>query len=292
MGRPQAGPHPGLAPGKQDRPQARSLMRRANPGEEVRWQCPFCELAIPTALAVTRDKSYLMREKHRQTDHPRFAAGDTQCGNATASMSSLCKKPGWAGILVLRWVSFFLDRPEAASSGGLIFFSSWTVWALPVATTSTAGRSPHARPVTVINFHGQASDSFLAGRAAAALVGPHWGPQHAGPAVRPTSGATSSFWTTAVVAATRLKATLVVLSTSGSPTVSSGLLTAQIQGPADHDLVLYDLDWTPPPVTWIWQPVPRLTTSFDDDHSHWDHHWGLARPSFDAAIAAGDVNTA
>ena len=39
-------------------------------GEEIRWKCPCCELAITAAMGVTGDQSYAMRERHRLAEHP------------------------------------------------------------------------------------------------------------------------------------------------------------------------------------------------------------------------------
>ena len=66
----------------------------------------------------------------------------------------------------------------------------------------------------------------------------------------------------------------------------------QRSGPADHDVVAYQLEIEQLEATFKWQPAPVLVTREEDEEvkpAEWEAHLGAVHSEYEAALAAQGV---
>ena len=206
--------------------------------------------------------------------------------------------------------------PQGTRVGGLAFFTKWPAQLVDLPEAITAGNRvaalkvhrPRQRPMMVVNVYIHANDreagttliealfEYLAGLGedyvvlgdynremgehpvstmlAAGLVYPLYeGPIPAEPrgTHRGLKGYTGRYIDFGL----------------GSPAVL-GRARGQLLGPADHDLVYYDIDVACRDQPWRWAPRAPLQTQ----RVQWDEQWRAAAPAFRAAVAQHDAAAA
>lgn len=215
----------------------------------------------------------------------------------------------------------FLPPPSASPGGGLLCLTSLPAasWALPAnpafdhRAQALRLHRPQARPVTLINFHGPPSDPSTAAEAATALlaqaqelgdpwifIGDHNRLSHQWPYATLAANGEAYFWDDFFLVAPHHGTRRRPDGTYTGRTVDFALAHRQLRptarhqhrGPGDHDLVVYSVEWNPPPPTWTFPRPPSFGAPSPQDATRWDACWTASGPAFSDALARNDLDTA